>query len=167
MLAALATDDRAIVAAIVLARLALPLLIPRIPLVILGALVLDALDNSLLGWFTAVDLGPDGSYQSVDKALDIYYLAIAYLSTLRNWTSRPAFHVGQALFYYRLVGVLAFEALDSRAMLLVFPNTFEYFFIAYEALRTRFDPQRCSARWWVLLAAAIWIVIKLPQEYWI
>src|SRR3954467_8979986 len=113
MIAALAVEDRAIVVAIVLARLLLPLLIPRVPLVILAALVLDALDNSILGWFTAVDLGPDGSYQSVDKALDIYYLAIAYLSMLRNWTSVTAFRVGQALFYYRLVGVLAFEFLDS------------------------------------------------------
>src|SRR3954471_17996767 len=134
-------DDQAVVIAIVLARLAVPLLIPRLPLVIVAALDLDALDNSLLGWLTDVDLGPDGSYQSVDKALDIYYLAIAYLSTRRNWTSSPARRIGQALFYYRLVGVLAFEVLDSRAMLLVFPNTFEYFFIAYEAVRARFDPQ--------------------------
>ena len=27
-----------------------------------------------------------------------------------------------------------------RALLLVFPNTFEYFFIAYKAIRTRWSP---------------------------
>jgi hypothetical protein len=70
--------------------------------------------------------------QSFDKALDIYYLAIAYLATMRNWTSDAAFRIGRFLFYYRLVGVFLFEVLDSRATLLVFPNTFEYFFIAYE-----------------------------------
>ena len=52
-------------------------------------------------------------------------------------------------------------------MLLIFPNTFEYFFIAYEAIRTRFDPARRSARFWILTAAGIWIFVKLPQEYWI
>ena len=117
---------------------------------ILAALVLDAVDGSLLEQFTDVDTGPDGPYQSFDKALDIYYLAIAYLSTMRNWTSDAAFRVAQFLFYYRLVGVLAFELTDARAMLLIFPNTFEYFFIAYEVLRLRFDPARWSG---TLLAA--------------
>jgi hypothetical protein len=166
-LAAMAADDRFVIVAIVLARLALPLLIPRIPLVILAALVLDGIDGTLLAHFTSVDLGPDGPYQSFDKALDIYYLAIAYLATMRNWTSPSAFRIARFLFYYRLVGVVAFEALDSRAMLLLFPNTFEFFFIAYEGLRTRWDPARWSGRFWLYVAGGIWLFIKLPQEYWI
>ncbi len=166
-LGAVAADDTFVIAAIVLARLALPLLIPRIPLMIVAALLLDAFDNSLLAHFSSVDLGPGGSYQSFDKALDIYYLAIAYLATMRNWTSTPAFRIARVLFYYRLVGVVAFELLDSRAMLLVFPNTFEFFFIAYEGLRTRWDPERWSGRFWLYLAGGIWVFIKLPQEYWI
>jgi hypothetical protein len=85
---------------------------------------------------------------------------------MRNWTSRPAFRIGRFLFYYRLVGVFLFEVLDSRAMLLVFPNTFEYFFIAYELVRLRYRPTRLPARFWVVTAAAIWLVVKLPQEYW-
>lgn len=167
VIAELAADERAIVVAIVLARLLVPLLIPRIPLVILVCLVLDAADNSLLARFTEVDLGPGGPYQSFDKALDIYYLSIAYLSTMRNWTSVPAFRVSQFLFYYRLVGVFLFEALDSRAMLLIFPNTFEYFFIVVEVIRTRFDPARFTLRFWLLLGAGIWVFVKLPQEWWI
>ena len=35
---------------------------------------------------------------------------------------------------------LLFELTDERWLLLVFPNTFEYFFIAYEVVRLRFDP---------------------------
>ena len=166
-LAAIAADDVFVVAAIVLARLALPLLIPRIPLIILAALVLDGVDNSLLAHFTNIDLGPHGPYNSFDKALDMYYLAIAYLATMRNWTSTPAFRIARFLFYYRLVGVVAFELFDSRLMLLVFPNTFEFFFIAYEGLRTRWDPERWSGRFWLCVAAGIWVFIKLPQEYWI
>jgi hypothetical protein len=166
-LAVLAADDAAIVAALVAARLLVPLLIPRFPLAILAAFLLDAVDNGLLDRFTAVDLSADGPYQSWDKALDIYYLSIAYRSTMRNWTSDAAFRIGQFLFYYRLAGIALFELLESRAMLLVFPNTFEFFFIAYEAIRLRYDPSRAPARFWLLLAAGLWIFVKLPQEYWI
>lgn len=56
---------------------------------------------------------------------------------------------------------------DAGWLLLVFPNTFEYFFMAYEVVRTRWDPTRMSRRALVLLAASIWIVVKLPQEWWI
>jgi hypothetical protein len=160
-------DESAVIAAIVVARLFVPLLIPRFPLTIIVALVIDALDNSILAATTSVDLGPDGPYQSFDKALDIYYLAIAYTTTLRNWTSVSAIRVAQFLFYYRLVGVLLFELTNERAVLLIFPNTFEYFFIAYEAIRLRFDPAKRSARFWVVTAAVIWVFVKLPQEYWI
>ena len=86
---------------------------------------------------------------------------------MRNWTSHPAFRVAQFLFYYRLVGVALFELTDERLMLLLFPNTFEYFFIAYEIARLRYEPSRFSARFWVLVAAGLWIFVKLPQEYWI
>jgi hypothetical protein len=79
----------------------------------------------------------------------------------------PAFRVGQFLFYYRLVGVLLFELTGARAMLLLFPNPFEFYFIVYEAIRLRWDPARCSARFWLLTAAGLWIFVKLPQEYWI
>ena len=154
-------------ALIVGARLFIPLLIPRLPLVILVVLVLDAADQTLLANFTDVDTSETGSYQSVDKALDIYYLAIAYLAAMRNWTSDAAFRITQFLFYYRLVGVVLFELTNERLMLLLFPNTFEYFFIAYEFVRLRYEPARCSARSWLLAAAGIWIFVKLPQEYWI
>ena len=153
--------------AIVAARLFVPLLIPYVPLVIVVVLVIDAADQTLLATFTDVDTSETGSYQSVDKALDIYYLSIAYLTTLRNWTSHPAFRIARFLLYYRLVGVAAFELTDDRLMLLLFPNTFEYFFIAYEVARLRYEPSRFSGRFWLLVAAGLWIFVKLPQEYWI
>ena len=118
-------------------RFQLPLLIPRYPLpAIVACLVVDGIDQSI---FQAFGYDPPG-YQGYDKAMDVYYLAIAYLATMRNWVSPGAFQVGQFLYFYRLVGVVAFELLQSRALLLVFPNTFEYFFIAYETVRSRWDP---------------------------
>jgi phage shock protein PspC (stress-responsive transcriptional regulator) len=149
---------------ILILRVGVPLAIPRFPLpAILAALVVDAADQTILAAFDA----EPANYQGYDKALDIYYLAIAYLSTLRNWPAWAAFGTSQFLWYYRLIGVVAFEFSGARVLLLIFPNTFEYFFIAYEAVRLRWDPARLSARNIVFLAAAIWVGIKLPQEFWI
>ena len=112
----------------------IPLLIPRWPLpAIIGCLVLDAVDQTI---FQAFGYDPPG-YQSYDKAMDVFYLAIAYLATMRNWQNVAAYSVGRFLYFYRLAGVFLFEMTGARAVLLVFPNTFEYFFIAYEAIRTR------------------------------
>lgn len=150
--------------AIVLARMGVPLLIPRFPLpAIIASLVIDAADQTI---FAAFDVEPD-NYQSYDKALDIYYLAIAYISTVRNWTDGPAFRTGQFLWYYRLVGVVAFELSGTRALLLIFPNTFEYFFIFYESVRLWWNPRRLGQAAVIGAAAAIWVGIKLPQEWWI
>jgi hypothetical protein len=157
-------DATLVFLAVVAARFLLPLLIPRFPLpAIIGCLVLDAVDQTI---FQTFGYDPPG-YQSYDKAMDVFYLAVAYMSTMRNWTSVGAFRVSQALYFYRLVGVVAFEATQWRALLLVFPNTFEYFFIAYETIRLRWDPARLSFRFWVVTAAVIWVVVKLPQEWWI
>ncbi|MFC4070250.1 hypothetical protein [Actinoplanes subglobosus] len=146
------------------ARFLVPLLIPRFPLpAIVAALVLDGIDQTV---FQRFGFDPPG-YQGYDKAMDVYYLAIAYLSTLRNWTSRPAVRVARFLYFYRLIGVVAFELTDWRPLLMIFPNTFEYFFIAYEVYRLFWNPARVAPRSWIVTAAVIWIFVKLPQEWWI
>ena len=159
------STDLLIFVVVVGLRLFVPLLIPRFPLpAILAALVIDAADQTIFQNNTDLDLT---GYQGYDKALDIYYLTIAYLSTMRNWTDPFAFGVARFLWYYRLVGVLLFELLDVRALLIIFPNTFEYFFIAYEAVRLWWNPARLNRRQVIVMAAFIWIFIKLPQEWWI
>lgn len=158
-------SDDLILLLVIGVRLGVPLLIPRFPLPsILVCLVVDAADQTIFQNNT--DLSLD-NYQGYDKALDIYYLTVAYLSTFRNWTDGFAQRVAAFLLFYRLVGVVAFELTDQRWLLLVFPNTFEYVFIAYEAVRTRWDPTRLSHRQVLGLTAFIWIVVKLPQEWWI
>ncbi|MGB6059932.1 MAG: hypothetical protein WBF71_16875 [Microthrixaceae bacterium] len=147
------------------ARFLIPLLIPRFPLpAIIAALVIDAADQSIFQKYTSLDLN---GYQSYDKALDIYYLTIAYLSVIRNWTNGFAVEVARFLWYYRLIGVVLFELLDSRAILFILPNTFEYFFIAYEVIRTGWNPLRLSRSTVLWIAGLIWVLIKLPQEWWI
>lgn len=151
---------------VIASRFLVPLLIPLWPLpAMIAALVIDAVDQTV---FQALAPGADLAwYQGYDKALDIYYLGIAYLSTLRNWTNMSAFRVSRFLYYYRLVGATLFEATGLRWLLLVFPNTFEYFFDTIEAVRTRWDPRRVGTGLVIGVAAFIWIVIKLPQEWWI
>ncbi|HEX2767018.1 MAG TPA: hypothetical protein VHR55_10345 [Candidatus Limnocylindria bacterium] len=150
---------------VVIARLLVPLTIPRWPLPgIVAALLLDGVDQTI---FQVIIGGDLPGYQVYDKALDVHYLAIAYLSTIRNWADGLAFGVGRGLWYYRLVGVALFEATDQRWLLLVFPNTFEYYVIAIEAIKVAWNPFRLAARTIVAIAAGIWILIKLPQEWWI
>ena len=145
-------------------RFLLPLLIPRFPVpAILACLLLDGIDQTI---FQLFGYDPPG-YQSYDKAMDIFYLSIAYLTTMRNWDNHSAFVIARFLFYYRLAGSFIFELTHERAVLLLFPNTFEYFFIAYELVRTRWSTATVKMRTWVITAAVIWVVIKLPQEYWL
>lgn len=157
------TSDLIIFWLVVGIRLFLPLLIPRWPLPgIIGSLVIDWIDGSIFREFTNLSLE---GYQAYDKALDIYYLAIAYLATLRNWSSLYAFKISRFLFYYRMVGTLLFNLTGIRALLLIFTNAFEYFFIYYEGVRVRWDPLRLSKRAWLIGLALIVIFIKIPQEH--
>lgn len=154
----------AVFVCVVLARVLVPLAIPKYPLPgILGAFFVDAIDQTVFQTFG----GLPTHYEEYDKALDLYYQVIAYASMLRNWTDPAAFNIGRFLWYFRLVGTAAFELTQAGWLLLVFPNTFEYFFMAYEIVRLRWDPTRITRRTLLILAATIWIVVKLPQEWWI
>lgn len=159
------SSEWAVLLLVTAARLLMPLAIPRYPLpAILAALLLDGVDQTLFQQFAPAGLA---GYQGYDKALDIYYLTIAYISTLRNWENRFALRLARALYYWRLVGVALFEVTDVRWLLLIFANTFEYFFVFYEVVALRWEPLRVSRRVYVAVAALIWVVIKLPQEYWL
>jgi hypothetical protein len=158
------TEATVVFVVVVGLRFLLPLFIPKWPLpAVLACLVVDGLDQSV---FQAFGFDPPG-YQNYDKAMDLFYLSVAFLASLQNWTRSSAVGISRFLFFYRMVGVMAFEITGVRTLLLIFPNTFEYFFIAYEAVRLRWDPRRFSTRFWIVTAACIWVFVKLPQEYWI
>lgn len=160
-----ATGPVTVIVAIVAARLIVPLAIPRYPLIgIVGALLFDAIDESAFRW---VRDGHPAGYQPYDKALDIYYLTIAYAATIRNWRGGFVFRVGRALWYYRLVGVTLFEVTGLRWMLFAFANVFEYYFVVIEFIRRNRDPFALTRRQVVGIVAFVWVVLKLPQEWWI
>lgn len=159
------SSDMLIFWIVVMARFFIPLAIPKYPLpAVLACLILDGVDQTIFQLFTNLPLE---GYQSYDKALDIYYLTITYLSTLRNWSNIFAFKISRFLFYYRLIGAVIFELTQLRAVLLIFPNTFEYFFIFYEAVRLKWNPLVLTKEKLLLTTALIWVFVKIPQEYWI
>lgn len=154
--------DALILIAVILSRLLVPLLIPRFPLPAnIAALVIDGIDQTIFQRFTSLDLA---GYQSYDKALDVYYLMIAYMATMRNWDNVFAVKIARFLFIFRLVGVALFELTYTcegpRWMMLIFPNVFEYFFIFYETIRLRCDPAKLANKIYLYGAAFIWIFIK-------
>lgn len=157
--------DALVVVGVVAVRFLAPLLIGRFPLpAILVCLVADAVDQTI---FQATIGGDLSWYQSYDKALDVYYLSFAFISTMTNWRDERAFRVSRLLFFWRLIGVTLFEITHWRILLLIFPNAFEYFFIVYETIRTRWNPERLAVLSVVGIAAAITVFVKLPQETWI
>ena len=75
---------------VVALRLLVPLLIPMFPLpAILACLVIDGIDQTI---FQTFGFDPPG-YQNYDKAMDVYYLAIAFLSSMQNGSSNLTGHL--------------------------------------------------------------------------
>jgi hypothetical protein len=154
-----------VVPAVIVARFLVPLAIPRYPLPgVLASMAVDAADQDV---FQALIGGELAGYQPYDKALDVYSLSVTMLAILRNWQSRAAVRIARFLFYFRLVGVLVFELTGWRPLLLIFPNTFEYFFVFYEIVRGWWWPERMGTRTLLRAAAVIWVGIKIPQECWL
>ncbi len=98
----------------------------------LGGLLAILVDLSDLLLRDVLDLGGVPDYQSLDKWLDQVYLG-AFLAVALRWVG-PARTVAVALYLFRLVGFVAFEITHERALLLLFPNAFEFWFIAVAAL---------------------------------
>ena len=109
-----------------------------------------------------VDLGGIGDYQLLDKALDQVYLALFLVVALR-WSGVER-RVAVALFVYRLVGSVAFGLTGERAILMLFPNVFEFWFILVAAIHhlprpMTWTPGRVAA------ILAVLTVLKLVQEW--
>ena len=127
-----------------------------------GSIAAILIDFADLFMMNLLDLGGVRNYQSLDKWLDLAYM-ITFLWVALRWTGPPR-TIAAALFAYRILGVLAFEAIGSRTVLLFFPNVFEFWFV-FVAAAQQFKPQyeitwRRSVIWLVPLTA-----LKEFQEY--
>ncbi len=146
------TTELLIIAAI---RIAGSLPVLRWPLA--GGLLAVLVDLSDLLLRDALDLGGIGDYQTLDKWLDQVYMALFLVVALR-WTGTIR-TVSVALYAFRLIGFVLFEVSGERGLLLLFPNVFEFWFLAVAALGPRRVGGWSSARIGVLIA-----VLTLAKE---
>ena len=126
------------------------------------AILVDASDIFLMNIFNWAGWGSLGSYHHFDKYADQAY-AVTFLIAALRWRGTPR-NVAVALFSYRLIGVIAFEATDAHVMLLFFPNLFEFWFLFVASL-PHWNPafaftRRSVASWGAALLAA-----KETQEF--
>jgi hypothetical protein len=104
-----------------------------------------------------LDLGGVGDYQSLDKWLDQVYLA-AFLVVALRWEGR-ARSIAAALYACRLIGFVLFELLGERALLLIFPNVFEFWFLLVAAV----GPARVAG-WSIGRLAFVLLALTLAKE---
>ena len=149
--------------AVILLRLVVPLSILRWPLAggVLSML-LDGVDVIIVDLFGPGGMGPN--YQSIDKYLDLYYLGLEMIVSLR-WVETLPRRASVALYFYRLIGVIAFELTGIRQLLFFFPNLFENWFLFY-MVRCHFFPRLRLDTWPRLLTAlGLLYIPKFLQEY--
>ena len=139
----------------------------------IGALIAILVDFSDLFMMNLLSLGGVRNYQAFDKWVDLIYMMTFLIATLK-W-SGIARNVAIALFLYRIVGVITFEFVQAagvtvlgdqsgRAILLFFPNVFEFWVVGVAAARLFLPRYRLTLKraafWLIVLAAA-----KEFQEY--
>lgn len=144
-------------------RLLLPLLILRYWL--LGGIVAMAADALDVVTIELVGLGGFGNhYEQTDKLLDSYYYGLELIVAWRwgnPWVRLPAV----VLFGYRIVGAVLFEVLDVRALLIVFPNLFENWWL-YCVVVMKWFPNLVPRTWRsTLIPLTLLLIPKLAQEY--
>ncbi len=148
-----------ILLALLFLRLVIPLAIFRWPLPgALASMIMDAVDYPVFGR----TVGVPPYYSVYDKALDIYYLSIEFVVSLK-WLAIPRL-VSMVLYAYRLVGSILFMAMQVNALLFFFPNVFELFFIL-ELLRAKYFSRFAWTVKRAVMALIFLLLLKLPIEY--
>ncbi|TMD30085.1 MAG: hypothetical protein E6I94_05305 [Chloroflexi bacterium] len=127
-----------------------------------GGILAVLVDLSDLLLRDTLDLGGIPDYQSFDKWLDQVYMA-AFLVVALRWP-RPEKTIAIALYGWRLVGFVAFEAFGDRGLLLLFPNVFEFWFLFVAAVH-RFRPGFDWRPVTVAPALAVLLALKELQEW--
>jgi hypothetical protein len=127
-----------------------------------GGLLAIAVDLSDLLLRDVLDLGGIPDYQAFDKWVDQVYLG-AFLVVALRWAG-PERAVAVGLYLFRLVGFLAFELTGERALLLLFPNVFELWFLFVAGIH-RFRPGFTWRPVTTVAVLAVLVAIKEFQEW--
>ena len=143
-----------------LIRIAGSLPVLRWPLA--GGLLAIAVDLSDLLLRDVLDLGGIPDYQAFDKWIDQVYLG-AFLVVALRWAG-PERAIAVGLYLFRFVGFVAFELTGERALLLLFPNVFELWFLCVAAVH-RFRPGFVWRPAPTVAVLAVLLAIKEFQEW--
>ena len=127
-----------------------------------GALIAIAVDLSDLFLMNLLDLGGLRDYQALDKWLDLAYMATFLVVALR-WVGLSR-RIAVLLFSYRIIGVLVFEVVGERWVLLDFPNVFEFWFVFVAAV-LHYQPGYQFTIRRSLVWLAVLLAVKEFQEY--
>ena len=127
-----------------------------------GGLLAILVDLSDLLLRDVLDLGGIPDYQAFDKWADQVYMA-AFLIVALRWTG-PERAIAVALYLFRLVGFVAFELSGERALLLLFPNVFEPWFLVVAAVH-RFRPGFAWRPAVIAGTLAVVLAVKEVQEW--
>lgn len=151
---------------VILLRLIVPLSIFRYHFWgTVASVILDGIDVVIadaLGATRGLDYGI-GSYVRGDKLFDMYYLSIAFYTSLK-WGNALAKGTSIFLYVYRAVGVLLFEITQTRLILFIFPNLFENWFLFWAARNSYFPNFKLTAKKLIMILLIL-SVPKLSQEY--
>jgi len=142
------------------ARLAGSLPVMRWPFY--GAIVAILVDQSDLFMMNLIHLGGVTNYQAFDKYLDQAYM-LTFLIVALRWQGAER-KVAAGLYGYRMIGFVAFEFTRSRALLLAFPNLFEFWFLFVTGRRQFNLEQRLQGKAMGVTLAAL-VALKFFQEY--
>ena len=146
------------VAVFVLYRVATALPTLRWPFA--GALI--AIVGDFCDLFLMDAIGGIDDYQRLDKVCDLAYLIVFLVVSLR-WAGLER-AVAVALFAYRMIGEVVFEITGDRLVLLLFPNVFEFWFIAIAAWH-HYRPRAAVTRAQAATALFALTLGKEAQEY--
>ncbi len=127
-----------------------------------GAVIAILVDLSDLFMRDLIDLGGIPPYQTFDKWLDQVYM-LAFLVVALRWDVVPR-TIAIVLYAYRLVGFGIFEVYEDRALLFVFPNVFEFWFLFVAATLLWWPDFRWTRRNTTLALVPL-VALKELHEY--
>jgi len=136
--------------------------LPTLKWPLAGGLLAIFVDLTDLYWMNVLDLGGIPDYQMFDKLADQVYLAVFLIVALR-WTG-PERAISIILYAFRIVGFVLFELTGERAVLLLFPNVFEFWFLFIAALH-HFGPAMAWTRLQLAVVLVPLIGAKEVQEW--
>lgn len=152
------------IAIVLLIRLSVPFLILKKPFwggVL--AMLADTVDLAILnyfGWPYANGI----QYQSLDKALDTYYLAFEWVVVMRL-TDPLIRKTLSGLFIWRVIGVVLFEITHVRAILVFAPNIFEYVYMIIYGTKKYLRSFQIDTGQKLLFIILLVAAPKVVQEY--